>query len=629
MHTPCSFRRFHSRCFSLFGFIAMIVLQGCSGGMGNQTPAPLALQGMVRGGQQPVFRATIQLYAAEATGYGGTAIPLLIPAVTTGTGGKFTLTNLYTCPTPDTQVYIVATGGNPGLGVGTNNTGLAMMSALGSCKNLSASTYIIIDEVSTVASVYALAPFMGTGGGTNMGTGTTNLQGLANAFATVNNLIDTSKGQGPGPNLPAGATAPSAEINTLADIISACVNSNGSTGECSSLFTAATPNGGTAPTNTIDAILDIAQNPVNNTTMLYDLLPGTPPFQPILPPVPHDWTMALTYTGGGLNNPYGIAIDASGNVWAPNTGSGNLTELSSTGVAVSPAGGFTGGLNIPHQVAIDSLGNVWVGNQGNNSLSEFSSAGVQAMNSPFTGGGLNVPSGIAVDTLNNIFVANQGASTISEFANDGTPVTPTGYTGSSLDNPSFLAIDTLDNLWIANFGSSSLSEFTTTGVQETPTAYIGGGLAVPNIVAIDHTGNLWLTNVSANVVSKFNSSGVAQSGVAGFSVGASVVPDSSGLGIDGNDNVWTANVYDNSISELANDGTLLSGATGYKVVGLDEPTTLAIDGSGNIWVTDYLSNSITEVVGAAAPVTTPLVQAVINDAIGVRPQVRHHSAGRR
>ena len=162
-------------------------------------PSFIALSGMVHGGQQGVSGATIQLYAAGATGYGSAATAFLTKTVTTDAAGSFTITGDYTCPTASTQVYIVATGGNPGLSPGTNNAALAMMAALGPCGNLTSSTFIFIDEVTTVASVYALAPFMSAGGGTKLGTSSTNAKGLANAFATVNNLVNTAKGTAPGP----------------------------------------------------------------------------------------------------------------------------------------------------------------------------------------------------------------------------------------------------------------------------------------------------------------------------------------------------------------------------------------------------------------------------------------------
>ena len=114
----------------------------------------VTLNGRVYGGNQPVTGSTIQLYAAGTGGTGTAATPLIGAVVTTsdGTGlansnanagnanntltaGFFTISGDYTCPTVDTQVYLTATGGNPGLGV--NNPNISVMVALGSCGYLS------------------------------------------------------------------------------------------------------------------------------------------------------------------------------------------------------------------------------------------------------------------------------------------------------------------------------------------------------------------------------------------------------------------------------------------------------------------------------------------------------------
>ena len=101
---------------ALASVATLVVLPGCGGGgMGSQNPAPLTLRGRVHGGQQAVSGSTIQLYAAGATGYGSSATALLSTTVTTDALGNFTITHDYTCPTASTQVYIVSTGGNPGL----------------------------------------------------------------------------------------------------------------------------------------------------------------------------------------------------------------------------------------------------------------------------------------------------------------------------------------------------------------------------------------------------------------------------------------------------------------------------------------------------------------------------------
>jgi len=51
---------------------------------------------MVHGGQQGVSGATIQLYAAGATGYGLAATALLTTTVTSHAAGSFNITGDYT-----------------------------------------------------------------------------------------------------------------------------------------------------------------------------------------------------------------------------------------------------------------------------------------------------------------------------------------------------------------------------------------------------------------------------------------------------------------------------------------------------------------------------------------------------
>ena len=82
---------------------------------------PGAIQGSVYGGQQPVSGSTIQLYASGTTGDGSSANLLLTSPVLTTASGSFTLTGLFACPSASSLVYLVATGGNPGLGAGSNN----------------------------------------------------------------------------------------------------------------------------------------------------------------------------------------------------------------------------------------------------------------------------------------------------------------------------------------------------------------------------------------------------------------------------------------------------------------------------------------------------------------------------
>jgi hypothetical protein len=107
------------------------------------------LSGVVHGGQQAVSGATIQMYSVNTATVAGASTPMLTSAVTTDSSGSFTITGLYTCPVSNPFVYIVSTGGNPGLGGSVNNTDIVLMAALGTCNTLSSATFINIDELTT------------------------------------------------------------------------------------------------------------------------------------------------------------------------------------------------------------------------------------------------------------------------------------------------------------------------------------------------------------------------------------------------------------------------------------------------------------------------------------------------
>ena len=279
----------------------LIFLAGCGHNSTFQTPNSAAtLVGSIKGGQQPVAGATIQLYAANTTIGDGYFATTLLPANTTSDQyGNFSITSKYTCPAPDALVYLVATGGNPGLSSGSNPN-LALMAALGSCNALISSantTYLTVNEVTTVASVAALSPYMASYSA--IGSGPTDASQMAAAFSLVNEYANVSTGTAPGPTLPGGYYASSNEINTLANIISTCINSSGGKyGDgtaCGNLFYYGKSGGAyLPPTDTIAAVLNIIKNPFYNVASIFGLAPAVAaPFQPTIATVPASWNLPI------------------------------------------------------------------------------------------------------------------------------------------------------------------------------------------------------------------------------------------------------------------------------------------------------------------------------------------------
>jgi hypothetical protein len=408
-------------------------------------PASTKVSGIVMGGQQPVGGILLQLYTVGTTGYGSVSTPLGASFQTTAYG-NFNLP-AYTCP-GDAMTYLVGTGGQPIAAVGSTpavtNPNLALMVGLGKCSTIAAN-FIDMNEVTTVATVWALSPFMTDA--THIGATTTNSVGIVNAFANINKLTNTATGAVSGPALPSGAVLPTMEINTLADILEQCVNSGGSDGQpsdgvttgngCDKLFYLT---GGSS--NTVSAALYIAQHPSTNVASLNKLRSASPvfqqPFDVNSPPL--SWSIVITHSGGGLSNPQSIATDQQGNVWVANAGNSSVSEFNPLGGAISTATGFTQNISVPYALAIDQSGNAWVANSGSNTITELTPLGVSST-SHGDSTQLNAPKGIAIDGSNNVWVTNSGNSSVSAFNSSGQPLSGSPYTGSGITTPVAIAIN--------------------------------------------------------------------------------------------------------------------------------------------------------------------------------------------
>ena len=279
------------------GFFLAVLLSGCSTGIVPNTivaPSVQGVRGVVHGGQPAVTGAAIKLYAAGSTadGVAGT----LLTSTNSDGNGNFTL-GTYTCPGSNPYVYLTATGGNPGMTAGTNNTAISMLAALTDCNSLkanAATTFMWVDEVTTMGAVAALSPYMSSTGG--LGSSSSDAALFTTAFGSVAKYTNTATGSAPGPSLPSGYYASSTEINTLGNIIASCINTAGGVAgdlsPCGNLFTL-TKVGGVAPTNTLGAMLNILNNPMQNVSGLFGLASSVTPFQPVDSVAPSSWALPI------------------------------------------------------------------------------------------------------------------------------------------------------------------------------------------------------------------------------------------------------------------------------------------------------------------------------------------------
>jgi trimeric autotransporter adhesin len=425
---------------SLCALFALLVA-GCSTSSISPAPSPIngsRYSGSVHGGQQPVVGASIQLYTVGTTADGSAATPLLTTTVTSDSTGSFTITGLYSC-TSATEVYIVATGGNPGLS--TANPNIALMAAVGPCSSLTLSTFISINELTTVAAVAALAPYMSSISA--IGSSSNDTSSLAAAFKLANEFVNTTTGSAPGTGIPAGSTDPVAELNTLADIVSACINSTGGTAGdgslCGQFFSLTTVSPNAAPTDTITALINLANDPTQNTSALFALTPPTPPFQPTLTSAPSSFLIQLI----------------------PPTGSSTLQVTPSS---ISFPDTSVGSSSQPSTVTLQNTGSTSI-SLNSLSLSGTNSSDFSIVN-PTCGTSLNggnscsakiVAKPSATGSRTASFVVTSSASSSPQsvaLTVDGTAPT---YSVTLTSSASFTIVGTLQDLTLSNQGNTSVN----------------------------------------------------------------------------------------------------------------------------------------------------------------------------
>ena len=633
-----------------------LLLTGCAvDSLSGPNPEPgVSIQGSVHGGQQPIVGAHIYLLAANTSGYGGpgiaasasnASVSLLTTGggyVTSGAGGTFSITGDYSC-TPDTQVYLYATGGNSGAG---SNTASGLMTALGNCPSsgnfASATPTVVINEVTTVAAAYSFAGFA-TDPTHISSSGTTLAKtGIKNAFANAANLVDLSTGVTRATTPGGNGTVPRSLLNTLGNILAACVNSNGSVNgptnpsACYTLFNNALSAGssGTVPSDTATAAINIAHNPGYNIASLMGLPTAQAPFSPSLASNPNDFTVGIEFSGGGLNGPDAIAVDGVGDVWlADHGGAGTVTELSPAGVALSPAGGYVVTAQSQFNgISLDPGGNIWLGAYNDSAIIKMSSSGILLSGtSGYKDATIKNPYNIAVDGSGNAWATNcgniscSGPYSVVVVSNSGSVLSgANGYTGSNQISLS-IALDGSGNAWVANRDNNTMTKFSSTGTVLSGAGFSGGGLNKPYAVALDHSGNAWVASygsLNTSSVAEFSSSGTALSPSTGYTATAIDSPDA--IAVDGAGQIWVANtgVKNNvnaNVMELSNSGTAISPDSGYQGGNINYPVGVAVDGSGNVWAVNSLNSTVTQLIGVAAPVITPLSVGVRDNTLGTKP----------
>lgn len=676
--------------------LAVVVLAGC--GVNQSTPStnytttPL-LQGQAFAGHNYLAGATVNVYATQSTGVAtnGTYVgkAKLLATTTANTTGGWNFASL-TCDSPD-QVYVTVQGGTPYLyssstQVGTENPDILFVTAIGDCSLLEKTQTVITNEASTLAAAWALQGFISldgktvniTGSSTNYAgngsVGTTSIAaGVLHGFQNANNIAAYSSGNFSsytnGADSGNGGVNPVTMANSLAYVLYQCTIGGSGSSSCTNLYSLTTPPNGTAPTNILQAALNIARYPTNNVAGLFTMSFLTPPnttatsscsgvgqqftqgiFIPSLCTAPTDWTYAISYPKGfgatsgssnGLLYPYHVALDADDNAYVLNSNASsetqsNVVALSHNGLPLWATAIDTSLNTAPKWLALDALGHVFITSNATSAKSsviqEFDASNgnaLQNIQTPVTG-----LWGVAADAQNNLWYT----STLTTVQNlhkltygGGTTYTEATFPAPPIATltPYQISFDPSQNIYLNGYSSSSAQSFffPNTGSAAAP-AYTA------NLAAVTLTGT-----INYGVVADKNGTGYAvTSGTggnvfkltpigsgSGTTLSKSVLladPSSSArtLSIDGNGTVWfadnngtTGNIYAYNTTSGSLTGYLpcylASSSTQTCSSAVNGMRNVAVDSTGALWIPSSPAGTVIQVFGVAAP-TVPLLSQI-------------------
>ncbi len=332
-----------------------------------------------------------------------------------------------------------------------------------------------------------------------------------------------------------------------------------------------------------------------------------------------------------FNLPTGVAVDGSGNIYVADSGNDTIRKISPAGEVATLAGlaGISGSVNAtgsdarfndPFGVAVDSSGNVYVGDEGNNTIRKVTLAGVVttlagsagvtgSANGTGSAARFNAPTGVAVDSSGNVYVADNGNDTIRM-------ITPAGV----VTNLAGLA----QQAGSAN-GTNSTARFNTPfGV-----AVDGSG----NVYVADTDNNEIRMITPAGVVTTFAGSSKAFGSVDGTG-GAARFYEPYGVAVDGSGNVYVADYFNYEIRKVTPPGGVTTLAGSAAVFGnadatgsaarFDSPYGVATDTNGNVYVADTLNQTIRKVTPAGVVTTLAGLAATFGSADGTNSAARFY-----
>ncbi len=252
-------------------------------------------------------------------------------------------------------------------------------------------------------------------------------------------------------------------------------------------------------------------------------------------------------TTANFSSSFSLGADAAGNVYVADTYNNSIRKITPSGLTTTIAGTGQQGANNgagsqatfynPYGVAVDASGNIYVADRGNflirkitpgGAVSTLAGSGVSGnVDATGTAASFRNPQDVVVDKSGNVFVLD--GTGIRQVSPAGVVTT---VVANAFTNAINFAIDGSGNFYVADYSGSLVKKVTGAGVATTigsPNSFLR-----PYGIAVDNSGNIYVSDISvtlynsANItrITRVNTDGTLTPLVVGY--GGSLALDKSG-----------------------------------------------------------------------------------------------------